>query len=79
MVEGVAGVNGQSSTMSVDQAPLDSVQVLATCHSLVQMDDGLVGDPLEKATLEAIGEWSFYFKITPLDGDYYEISWHSVF
>jgi cation-transporting ATPase 13A1 len=29
----------------------ESIQVLVTCHSLVKMDDELVGDPLEKACL----------------------------
>ena len=73
IVEGIAGLpnnndndDNQSSNNSggsrdnvipVDKAPCESVQVLATCHSLVQLDDGLVGDPLEKATLTAV-DWN---------------------
>lgn len=57
IVEGVAGVAGDEKTVPIDQAPIDSIQVLATCHSLVQLEDELVGDPLEKATLQAI-DWS---------------------
>ena len=58
VVEGVAAaVDDTSNVVPVETAPTDSIQVLATCHALVQMDDGLVGDPLEKATLEAL-DWT---------------------
>ena len=50
VVEGVAGVEptdqeaGVSrdnvTVVPVSRAPLESVQVLATCHSLVMLDDG---------------------------------------
>nr|CAG4651569.1 EOG090X00J5 [Triops cancriformis] len=59
VVEGIAGVPGYSETQvcPIGEAPIESIQVLATCHSLVQLEDGLVGDPLEKATLNAI-DWT---------------------
>ena len=41
----------------MSDVPNESVLVLASCHSLVQMDDSLVGDPLEKAALKSI-DWS---------------------
>jgi len=65
VVEGVAGLDTPDSVSGkdgvkvcpVDKATVESVQVLATCHSLVMLDDGLVGDPLEKATLSAV-DWT---------------------
>ena len=56
VVEGVAGIQGKDSKKIYQSSdlPLETVQVMATCHSLVQLDDDLVGDPLEKATLEAV-------------------------
>ncbi|KAK7016788.1 hypothetical protein SK128_009189 [Halocaridina rubra] len=57
VVEGVAGLDATSKVVPVSESPLETVQVIASCHSLVHLEDGLVGDPQEKATLAAI-EWS---------------------
>ncbi|CAG9858501.1 unnamed protein product, partial [Phyllotreta striolata] len=57
IVEGVALAEKDSSATAVADLPAETVQVLASCHSLAQLDDGLVGDPLEKATLTAI-DWN---------------------
>ncbi|CAK9815789.1 Endoplasmic reticulum transmembrane helix translocase [Anthophora quadrimaculata] len=57
VVEGIAGIQGKPDVIQISEAPIESIQVLATCHSLVQLDDGIVGDPLEKATLKAI-KWN---------------------
>ncbi|XP_055917032.1 endoplasmic reticulum transmembrane helix translocase [Eupeodes corollae] len=56
MVEGVAGLDNNSGIVPIFSAGDATVNVIAACHSLSQMDDGLVGDPLEKAMLTAI-DW----------------------
>lgn len=59
VVEGIAGLDSvnQESVTPIIQAPIETLQTLATCHSLIHIDEGLVGDPLEKATLTAI-DWT---------------------
>nr|MBE5724997.1 putative cation-transporting ATPase 13A1 [Cucujiformia] len=57
IVEGVALAEKDSSVTTLSDAPSETIQVLASCHSLAQLDDGMVGDPLEKATLLAI-DWN---------------------
>ncbi|KAF8774031.1 endoplasmic reticulum transmembrane helix translocase-like [Argiope bruennichi] len=57
VVEGVAGLKKKDKVCSINEVPPETIQVLATCHSLAQLEDGIVGDPLEKATLMAV-EWN---------------------
>uniref|UniRef100_A0A0K2ULY2 ATPase type 13A1 [Nasonia vitripennis] n=1 Tax=Lepeophtheirus salmonis TaxID=72036 RepID=A0A0K2ULY2_LEPSM len=54
VIEGVAGVNESDEVTPIDSLPTNTIQVLATCHSLAQLEDGMVGDPLERAVLNAI-------------------------
>ncbi|KAK6349423.1 hypothetical protein TWF696_005707 [Orbilia brochopaga] len=70
VVEGVAGLpvggnayNGSTQNITptlqkVSEVGSETTLVLATAHALVRLDEGeIVGDPMEKATLEAL-EWS---------------------
>jgi cation-transporting ATPase 13A1 len=54
IVDGVAGLNGSTAVLAVNDLPKETLEALATCHSLGQMGTDLIGDPLEKATLSAI-------------------------
>lgn len=57
VVEGVAGLSENIRELkSVSDIPHQSTVVLAAAHALVLLDDGeIVGDPMEKTTLKAIG------------------------
>ena len=57
LVEGIAGLDGTSKVVPAGEAPHHTVQVIATCHSLVRLEDDLIGDPQEKAALAAI-DWN---------------------
>lgn len=57
IVEGVAGIDNKIEITSVNEIPLETLHTLATCHSLVNLDEELIGDPMEKVTLQAI-DWT---------------------
>ena len=46
-----------ASLLDIHSIPLATSHVLATCHSLLYVDDKLIGDPIERATL-AVLPWT---------------------
>ncbi len=62
--EGLAGFDKNIEKLSTPtDVPHDTILVLASAHALVLLDDGeTVGEPMEKATLDAIG-----WKVSPND------------
>ncbi|KAG0244727.1 hypothetical protein BGX31_008616 [Mortierella sp. GBA43] len=56
MVEGVCGISlvDPEELISPEVTPSSTRHVLATAHALVQLEEGLVGDPMERVTLEAL-------------------------
>jgi len=59
MVEGVVGVDDHDvlRLVPLNHTRMETTFTLASAHSLVLLDDGIIGDPMEKTTLEALG-WS---------------------
>lgn len=56
--EGVAFADSSKPTTDLSTAtevPKETQWVLASAHALVQLEDGIVGDPMEKETLKALG------------------------
>ena len=55
IVEGVAGLENKSTEIiPIENIPIETSQVLGTCHSLAILDGKVIGDPLEKTILSSL-------------------------
>ena len=54
---GLSGAPGSSEGLQkeLQEAPRETLRVLACCQALIQVDGELVGDPLERAAFMATG------------------------
>ncbi|KAJ3071425.1 hypothetical protein HDU98_005354 [Podochytrium sp. JEL0797] len=58
IVDGVSGLGKDTKSLIKPlEIPKQTALVLAAAHALVLLDDGIIGDPMEKNTLESI-EWN---------------------
>lgn len=59
-LEGLVGIPGGPPGLlrEAKEAPRETQRVLACCQALIQVDGDLVGDPLERAAQEAVGEFA---------------------
>lgn len=54
ILEGVVGIPGleRQVVKKASELPIEVARIMALCHSLLQLDGQLVGDPLEKAAFQ---------------------------
>jgi len=58
VVEGVGGLRGDSTKLERPlESPKETILTLAAAHALVHVEDGVVGDPMEKRTVDSV-EWA---------------------
>ncbi|KAJ3322025.1 hypothetical protein HDV06_003625 [Boothiomyces sp. JEL0866] len=58
VVEGITGINeAMDDLLLPTEIPTATVHTLAAAHALVMLEDGVIGDPMEKNTLESI-KWN---------------------
>ncbi|KAL7124750.1 hypothetical protein ABFS83_14G070300 [Erythranthe nasuta] len=55
---GVRGLTDSDMETEISEVPERTLEILASCHALVFVDNKLVGDPLEKAALKGI-DWTY--------------------
>ncbi|KAI8459835.1 Ca2+-transporting ATPase [Phakopsora pachyrhizi] len=57
MVEGVVGVDEKDllRLVPLNQTSFETTLTLASAHALVLLEDGVIGDPMEKTTIDAAG------------------------
>eukprot|EP00842_Homolaphlyctis_polyrhiza_P005150 jgi/Hompol1/5636/HPOL_004583-RA len=58
IVEGITGITAPvDDLIGPTSVPAATTHILAAAHALVRLEDGVIGDPMEKNTLESI-KWS---------------------